>query len=236
MSHLKMHHSAVRCSSLTAGALLAVFLFGATPANANIWSGPINAIVSLAPSGTSIYSMVITNGTNTYSWNLQLQTEGQFGTAALFTPMVEKTGVAATLASPLTAKRFNFESPIGQSNSFSIYPTAGSSNNGLLLHNYQSGAGHFPASSPSQVYAGFSFGGVTGTDFFGWVGLVMQGPSQFTVTDYAYNNGTIAAGMIVPGPSGVPEIDPMSIGSVVSVVVGALALREGIALKRRRRG
>ncbi|MFM8495731.1 MAG: hypothetical protein ACKOEM_09415 [Planctomycetia bacterium] len=34
----------------------------------------------------------------------------------------------------------------------------------------------------------------------------------------------------------VPEIDPASIGSVVSVVVGALALREGIALKRRGRG
>ncbi|MBU6276707.1 MAG: hypothetical protein KGQ61_08715 [Planctomycetes bacterium] len=45
--------------------------------------------------------------------------------------------------------------------------------------------------------------------------------------------GSVA--MAIP-PAGVPEIDPMSLGSVVSVVVGALAIREGIALKRRGRG
>jgi len=196
MSHLKMHHSAVRCSSLTAAALLAVFLFGATPANANIWSGPINQIVSLAPSGTSKYAMVITNGTNTYSWCLQLQRLGEFSSEASFVPMVNQTGVAVTIGSPLKATRYNFESPIKQTDLFDPYPPSGSP----LLHNYQSGAGHFPALSPSTVYAGFSFGGQFGDDFVGWVGLIMQGPSQFTVTDYAYNNGTIAAG-IIPEPS-----------------------------------
>ena len=36
------------------------------------------------------------------------------------------------------------------------------------------------------------------------------------------------------GPSPVPEIDPMSIGSVAGVVVGALALLEGRVLRRRK--
>ena len=48
---------------------------------------------------------------------------------------------------------------------------------------------------------------------------------------------TVMAGSVaMAGPSPVPEIDPMSLGSVVSVVVGALAIREGIAHKRRGRG
>jgi len=36
------------------------------------------------------------------------------------------------------------------------------------------------------------------------------------------------------GPSPVPEIDPMSVGSVAGVVVGALALIEGRVLRRRK--
>ncbi|MBU6276706.1 MAG: hypothetical protein KGQ61_08710 [Planctomycetes bacterium] len=46
----------------------------------------------------------------------------------------------------------------------------------------------------------------------------------------------MAGSAALAGVSPVPEIDPMSLGSVVSVVVGALALREGVALKRRGRG
>ena len=48
--------------------------------------------------------------------------------------------------------------------------------------------------------------------------------------------GGLAGSVAMAVPSPVPEIDPMSLGSVVSVVVGALAIREGIALKRRGRG
>lgn len=47
--------------------------------------------------------------------------------------------------------------------------------------------------------------------------------------------GGLVGSVALASPS-VPEIDPMSLGSVVSVVVGALAIREGIALKRRGRG
>jgi hypothetical protein len=46
----------------------------------------------------------------------------------------------------------------------------------------------------------------------------------------------MAASAALAGVSPVPAIDPMSLGSVVSVVVGALAIREGIAHKRRGRG
>ncbi|MBM3955911.1 MAG: hypothetical protein FJ309_15075 [Planctomycetes bacterium] len=62
-------------------------------------------------------------------------------------------------------------------------------------------------------------------------GRVLSGFGFFAVVA-----GAMSGSVAWAGPSGVPEIDPMSIGSVVSVVVGALALREGIALKRRRRG
>ena len=61
-------------------------------------------------------------------------------------------------------------------------------------------------------------------------GRVLMGFGFFAVVAGAMS-GSVA--WAVPS---VPEIDPMSIGSVVSVVVGALALREGIALKRRGRG
>ena len=62
-------------------------------------------------------------------------------------------------------------------------------------------------------------------------GRVLMGFGFFAVVA-----GAMSGSVAVANPSPVPEIDPMSIGSVVSVVVGALALREGIALKRRGRG
>jgi len=202
MSHLKMHRSAVRFSSLTAGALLAVFLVGATSANAQIiWSGTINQTLNLLPSGTSSYTMAITEGANTFEWEIHLLSAGEFGTSAVFGPSVQSTGVAATVLAPLTARRFNFESGIGQSDYFSFYPTEGTSNAYLLLHNYSNGQGNFSASSSAPEYAGFSFGGVAGTDFFGWVSFTMEGVNRFRVNDYAYNNGPIGAGMLVPEPS-----------------------------------
>ena len=48
--------------------------------------------------------------------------------------------------------------------------------------------------------------------------------------------GASVASVALAGIAPVPEIDPASAGSVASVVVGALALREGLALKRRGRG
>ncbi|MFM7520104.1 MAG: hypothetical protein ACKO9B_06500 [Planctomycetota bacterium] len=62
-------------------------------------------------------------------------------------------------------------------------------------------------------------------------GRVLMGFGFFAVVA-----GVMSSSAAGATPPAVPEIDPMSIGSVVSIVVGALALREGIALKRRRRG
>ena len=61
-------------------------------------------------------------------------------------------------------------------------------------------------------------------------GRVISGFGFFAVVAGAMSGSVAVAG------TAVPEIDPASIGSVVSVVIGALALREGIALKRRGRG
>jgi len=63
------------------------------------------------------------------------------------------------------------------------------------------------------------------------VGRVLNG-CGFLAVVAAVMAGSVAMAGLTP----VPEIDPMSLGSVVSVVVGALAIREGIALKRRGRG
>ena len=215
LNHLEEHipSAAVRCSSLTAGALLAVFLVGATPANAAIvWSGEICALVT----PTSSYTMAITEGGNTFSWNISLISEGQFGVSALFTPLSQHTGVAAEL-SGFFATRFNFEQGIGQANFFRTYPTNGSSNAGLTLHDYGSGTGNFTGFSSAPQYAGFSFGGPLGTAYFGWVSLTLTGENMLRVQEYAYNNGSIGAGMI-PAPGAV-----------------ALLGLAGVAGKRRRR-
>lgn len=65
---------------------------------------------------------------------------------------------------------------------------------------------------------------------------VVAGRVLSAVGFFAVVAGVMAGSVAMATPSGVPEIDPMSLGSVVSVVVGALAIREGIALKRRGRG
>ena len=220
LNHPAQHiaSAAVRCSSLTAGSLLAVFLVGATPANAGIvWSGDINQVLTRDPSGTSSYTMAITVGADTFSWEINLQTEGPSGTSALFTPMSQHTGVAASLSAPLTATRFGFQNGIGPDDYFTMYPTTGTSNSGLLLQNYHHHTGNFPGMSGAPMYAGFIFGDPTDR-YFGWVGLTMDGPDRLVVNSYAYNDDSIGAGMIIPGPGAV-----------------ALLGLAGVAGKRRRR-
>ena len=63
-------------------------------------------------------------------------------------------------------------------------------------------------------------------------GRVLTGLGMVAIAVAAF---TPAVALATP-PSGVPEIDPMSIGSALGVVVGALAMAEGRALKRGRRG
>jgi len=53
--------------------------------------------------------------------------------------------------------------------------------------------------------------------------------SGFLAVIVAASTATVAVGGVGP----VPEIDPASAGSVMSLVVGTLALREGFARRRR---
>jgi len=188
----------VRCSSLTSVALVAVSLAVATSANASITHVTLNQTVT---SKSGPYSLSITQGKITYTWEIGIQGIGQFGSYSYFTPTSTNTGVAATVAQPLQAERFIFEEGIGQTDFFSTFPTGGSSNNNLLLHNYGNGTGNFPSFGITQ-YAGFCFGSEQDT-FFGWASFTMSGPNSFTLNDIAYTNGEIGAGMLIPAPGAV---------------------------------
>jgi len=198
MSHLLFRQLSVRCSSLISVALVAVSLAGATSANASITHVTFNQTVT---SLTGPYTMTIQQGVNTYTWNIGIQSIGQFGSYSYFTPTSEHAGVAATVLQPLKAKRFVFEEGIGQADFFSTFPTGGSSNENLVLHNYGNGTGNFPAFGANQ-YAGFCFGTGLNT-FFGWASFTMSGPNSVTLNDIAYTQGTIGAGMLIPAPGAV---------------------------------
>jgi len=170
----------------------------ATSANASITYVPIN--MTLTPT-SGVYELTIDQGDSVYGWAIGIQSVGQFGSYSFFTPTSPHTGVAATLSQPLKAKKFVFEEGIGQADFFNTYPTGGSSNENLVLHNYGNGTGNFSSFGANQ-YAGFSFGTGLNT-FFGWASFTMSGPNSVTLNDIAYTQGTIGAGMIIPAPGAV---------------------------------
>ena len=163
-----------------------------------VYSGPINATVNIG----STYTMSITEGGSTYSWQIGIVQAGPSATYSYFTPTTISTGVAAMILMPLQANRFEFEEGIGQEDFFNTFPTGGTANFNLTLHNYTDGSGMFPAFGVNQ-YAGFSFGGPFGTAYFGWASFTMAGPNSVTLNDFAYNNGSIGAGMLIPAPGAI---------------------------------
>ena len=163
-----------------------------------VYSGPINATVNLG----STYTMSITEGGSTYSWEIGILEAGPFATYSYFTPTTISTGVGAMILMPLQANRYEFEEGIGSADFFNTFPTGGTANLNLTLHNYTNGSGMFPAFGVNQ-YAGFCFGGVAGTTYFGWASFTMAGPNSVTLNDFAYNNGSIGAGMIIPAPGAI---------------------------------
>ncbi len=161
-----------------------------------VYSGPINATVNLG----STYTMSITEGGSTHSWEIGILQAGP--SVSYFTPITISTGVGATILMPLQANRFEFGEGIGAADFFNTFPTGGTANANLTLHNYNNGSGMFPEFGVNQ-YAGFSFGGPFGTAYFGWASFTMAGPNSVTLNDFAYNNGSIGAGMLVPAPGAI---------------------------------
>ena len=86
-------------------------------------------------------------------------------------------------------------------------------------------------------YFGFKFSN-TGGVHYGWGQMSITGTPTgqgYTLTE-AYYNDTVAASIQVGdtggSPSSVPEIDPASAGSVLSLVMGSLAMLERRRLRR----
>ena len=166
-----------------------------------VYRGPINATVNIG----STYTMSITEGGETRSWEIGIVEAGPSATYSYFTPTTSSTGVGAMILMPLQANRYVFEDGIGAEDFFSTFPTGGTANFNRTLHDYTDGSGMFPAFGVNR-YAGFSFGGVAGTAYFGWASFTMAGPNSVTLNDFAYNNGSIGAGMLIPAPGAIAPL------------------------------
>jgi hypothetical protein len=86
-------------------------------------------------------------------------------------------------------------------------------------------------------YFGFKFSNTSGVQY-GWGQISITGTPTgqgYTLTQAYYNDtvgGSIQVGDTGGSPSSVPEIDPASAGSVLSLVMGSLALLERRRLRR----
>ena len=86
-------------------------------------------------------------------------------------------------------------------------------------------------------YFGFKFSNTSGVQY-GWGQISITGTPTgqgFTLTQAYYNttpDASIQVGDTGGSPSSVPEIDPASAGSVLSLVMGALAMLERRRLRR----
>ena len=90
-------------------------------------------------------------------------------------------------------------------------------------------------------YFGFKFSNGSGVHY-GWGQINIHGVTEgfvqgqgYTLTQAYYNstpNASIQVGDTGGSPSSVPEIDPASAGSVLSLVMGALAMLERRRLRR----
>ena len=86
-------------------------------------------------------------------------------------------------------------------------------------------------------YFGFKFSNTSGVQY-GWGQISITGTPTgqgYTLTQAYYNDtvgGSIQVGDTGGSPSSVPEIDPASAGSVLSLVMGSLAMLERRRLRR----
>jgi hypothetical protein len=161
-----------------------------------VYSGPINATVTQ----DSPYILTITEGGSTHQWIFQNYSSAAAGYSgdlyinSSISATSEVTRVAESNASQ--AQRFEFESSIGPTSLFGNWTRE--------LRSLYTGlySGNFPVAPSTTQYAGFSFVGLDGTAFYGWVGLTIRA-EDFVVNSFAYSNGPIGAGMTIPAPGAI---------------------------------
>ncbi|MFM1903865.1 MAG: hypothetical protein RLZZ440_1765 [Planctomycetota bacterium] len=135
------------------------------------------------------------------------------------------SGLFVELASPLVARNFTSGDTIGTlTATLNMFPTGGSANENIFLHNYAAAPGsegNFPASGTGFV--GFGFGGPVNFNY-GWMRFTLDGVNRsVTLNDWAYEsvvNQSISV-------SAVPE--PFALGA--AAVVGTLGV---VGLRRLR--
>ena len=178
-----------------------IFAVAATTMTAHatiVYSGPINQ--SITPGGTP-YTMSITEGASTYQWSIGWEVGGPLS-YSYFTPLTNFAAVSVNAVDAMAAKAYGYEESIGLGASWNAFPTLGTANGNLKLHDYINGSGNFTAFGANQ-YAAFCFGDLRASSavYFGWVSFTM-GKGGFTINDYAYNNGDIGAG-VIPAPGAI---------------------------------
>jgi MYXO-CTERM domain-containing protein len=157
--------------------------------------------------------MTITEGASTFSWLIT-----NTGTTSTFSPAHYTAGVAVLQAVPEYATCFEYGSSIDGGLWYTAYPEIVY----LRQFNYPESTGNFNAPGCDQIemYAGFSFVGPYGVNFYGWLSVTMNGET-LVVNSFAYTNGPIGAGMTTPAPGGdIPAPGAIALLGLVGLVGG----------------
>ncbi|MFM1903629.1 MAG: hypothetical protein RLZZ440_1529 [Planctomycetota bacterium] len=194
----------MRCFSQFQLMSLAMLVALVAPAGAKAaiqYSGPLNQTATVA----STPQAITINGQD-----FQFGVIAHAGQFSYFTPMENGSGVFVDAGTPLQARNFTTSDTIGPLTSVgNMYPTNGTSNDNLLLHEYAGATtGNFPATGTG--YAGFLLGGPINFQY-GWARFeLLQGVSTdhtLTLVDYAWEdtpNAAITVGAVPePGPYGL---------------------------------
>lgn len=195
----------MKFSSVFSGLLVAAASTLATHAGV-VSSGPINREVTQA----SPYTMTITEDGMYFSWLIT-----NTGTTSTFSPVYYTAGVAALQGVSEYATRFAYGSSIGGGSWYTPYPETVY----LIRFEYPNSYGNFSCCEANQ-YAGFSFVGPYGVNFYGWLSVTIRGQT-LVVNSFAYTNGPIGAGMYTPDPGGdIPAPGAIALLGLVGLVGG----------------
>jgi MYXO-CTERM domain-containing protein len=207
----------MKFSSVFSGLLVAAASTLATHADI-VYSGPINATVTQA----SPYTMTITEDGMSFSWlirNYMTHDHGAKNMYSTFSPVSYPATVAAPQSTRAFATRFAYGSSIGGGSWYTPHPETVYLR--MITYNGVSTliAGNFNSHEANQ-YAGFSFVGPYGVNFYGWLSVTMNGET-LVVNSFAYSNGPIGAGMTTPAPGGdIPAPGAIALLGLVGLVGG----------------